>query len=127
MMHVVLAVFVGGGSGAVARHYSTILGTRLLGDGFPFGTLFVNVLGALLIGIIMEGSALRWNLPLETKALLVTGFLGGFTTFSAFSLDFFKLWHTSGAVLAAAYVAASVFFSLLAVFAGAYIMRGIMG
>ena len=125
-MKVMLAVFFGGGLGAMTRHFTVLAGTRLLGEGFPYGTLLVNVLGSLLIGIIMEGSALKWDLPLETRALLVTGFLGGFTTFSAFSLDFFKLWHTAGASSAVIYAAGSVILSLLAVFAGAYLMRGVM-
>lgn len=123
-MKVMLTVFFGGGLGAMTRHFTVLAGTRLLGEGFPYGTLLVNVLGSLLIGIIMEGSALKWDLPLETRALLVTGFLGGFTTFSAFSLDFFKLWHTAGASSAVIYAAGSVILSLLAVFAGAYLMRG---
>src|SRR5690606_23870786 len=125
-MKVMLAVFFGGGLGAMTRHFTVLAGTRLLGEGFPYGTLLVNVLGSLLIGIIMEGSALKWDLPLETRALLVTGFLGGFTTFSAFSLDFFNLWHTAGASSAVIYAAGSVILSLLAVFAGAYLMRGVM-
>lgn len=125
-MKVLLAVFFGGGLGALTRHYAVLAGTRWLGEGFPYGTLLVNVAGSLLIGILMEGSALKWDVPLETRALLVTGFLGGFTTFSAFSLDFFKLWHTAGASSAVIYAAGSVMLSLLAVFAGAYLMRGVM-
>lgn len=125
-MKVLLAVFVGGGFGALARHLTALAGLRLLGEGFPYGTLCVNVLGSLLIGILMEGSALKWDMPLETRALLVTGFLGGFTTFSAFSLDFFKLWHMAGASSAVIYASGSVILSLLAVFAGAYLMRGVM-
>jgi len=125
-MKVLLAVFFGGGAGALARHFTALAGLRLLGEGFPYGTLCVNVLGSLLIGIIMEGSALKWDLPPDMRALLVTGFLGGFTTFSAFSLDFFKLWHTAGASSAVIYAAGSVILSLLAVFAGAFLMRGVM-
>jgi len=125
-MKVLLAVFFGGGLGSLSRHFVTLAGARLLGEGFPYGTLCVNVLGSLLIGIVMEGSALKWDMPLEIRALLVTGFLGGFTTFSAFSLDFFRLWHTAGASSAVLYAAGSVILSLLAVFAGAYLMRGVM-
>lgn len=125
-MKMLLAVFLGGGMGAVARHYTVLAGTRLLGEGFPYGTLCVNVLGSLLVGMILEGSALKWDMPLETRALLVTGFLGGFTTFSAFSMDFFKLWHTAGVSSAMIYALGSVVLSLLAVFAGVYLMRGVM-
>jgi CrcB protein len=123
-MNVLIAIFLGGGFGSVMRHYSILAARGLFGDAFPYGTLFVNVLGSLVIGIIMETAAQKSNIPAPVQALLVTGFLGGFTTFSAFSFDVYKLANTGQAVAAAAYVAASVFLSLLAVFAGAYLVKG---
>lgn len=123
-MNVLIAIFLGGGFGAVMRHYSILAARGLFGDAFPYGTLFVNVLGSLVIGIIMETAVQKSNIPAPVQALLVTGFLGGFTTFSAFSFDVYKLANTGQAVAAAAYVAASVFLSLLAVFAGAYLVKG---
>lgn len=121
-----LAVFVGGGTGSLARHYSILAATKLFGESFPYGTLFVNVLGSFIIGVIIETGALKWQISPEMKALLVTGFLGGFTTFSAFSLDVLKLTDTGHALAAAAYVAASVFLSLLAVFAATHLLRAVL-
>lgn len=121
-----LAIFAGGGAGSLMRHYTVIFATRIFGESFPYGTLAVNVIGSFLIGAIIEGSALKWNMPLEMRALLVTGFLGGFTTFSAFSLDFFKLFETGQMMQAFAYAALSVLLSLAAVFAGVYLMRGVL-
>lgn len=126
-MNVILAIFAGGGLGAVLRHYAVLAAARIFGETFPYGTLFVNVLGSLLIGILIEVMALKWQVSLETRAFLVTGFLGGFTTFSAFSLDVIKLSDAGNFLMAAIYVASSVFLSLLAVFAGTHFLRGIVG
>lgn len=121
-----LAVFVGGGTGSLARHYSVIAAMKLFGDAFPYGTLFVNVLGSFLIGVIIELGALKSQISPEMKALLVTGFLGGFTTFSAFSFDVLKLADTGHYVMAATYVAASVFLSLLAIFVATHMLRTVL-
>jgi CrcB protein len=123
-MNLIIAIFLGGGAGAVMRHYAVIAARGIAAGGFPYGTLFVNVAGSLLVGILMEMASQKANVTPQTQALLVTGFLGGFTTFSAFSFDVYKLANTGQAVQAAAYVAASVFLSLLAVFAGAYLVKG---
>jgi len=122
---VLLAVFFGGGLGSILRHYSILFWRTQLGSAFPYGTLFVNVLGSLVIGVIMEGAAQKWNITAPLQAFMVVGILGGFTTFSSFSLDVFKLAETQGALLASAYVGLSVFLSLLAVFGGAHLMRSI--
>ena len=122
-MNTVFSIALGGALGSVMRHYSVLGAAKILGEAFPYGTLFVNVIGCFLIGAIAELGALKFQMPLEARAFLVTGFLGGFTTFSAFSLDVFKLAGTGQAMTAVAYVAASVFLSLLAVFGGAYVVR----
>lgn len=124
-MNMIFATALGGALGSVLRHYVITAGGRLH-EFFPYGTLIVNVVGCFLIGLLMELMALKWQVSLEVRALLVTGFLGGFTTFSAFSFDFFKLVETNHVLAAAAYVAASVFLSLLAVFAGVWIVKGVM-
>ena len=123
---VILAVFFGGGLGSLARHFSIGLSKTWFGDGFPYGTLFVNVLGSFLIGALIELFARKFSQPMQVQALLVTGFLGGFTTFSAFSFDVFKLVDTHQALSAAAYVAASIFLSLLAVFAAVHLFRAVL-
>lgn len=124
---IALAVFAGGGAGSVLRHYSVVAAKGLLGEGFPYGTLFVNIVGCFVIGALVECFALRFNASPAVQALLVTGFLGGFTTFSAFSLDFFKLVQEGAWLPAAVYAAASLFVCLLAVFGGVYLMRGVLG
>jgi fluoride exporter len=125
-MNMLIAIFAGGGLGSLARHFAITGTARLMGDAFPYGTVLVNVLGSLVIGMLMETMALKWQVSLEMRALLVTGFLGGFTTFSAFSMDVLKLADTGHMVAAAAYVAASVFLSLLAVFGGAAMIRAVL-
>ena len=124
---IALAVFAGGGVGAVLRHYSVVAAKGLLGDGFPYGTLFVNIAGCFVIGALVECFALRFNATPTVQALLVTGFLGGFTTFSAFSIDFFKLVQEGALMPAATYAAATFIVCLLAVFGGVYLMRGVLG
>lgn len=122
MMTTLLAVFIGGGTGSLARHFAIIGGARMWGETF-YGTLAVNALGCLIMGAFMELGAQKWNVPLEMRALIATGFLGGFTTFSTFSLDFFKLFETGRYASAAAYAGASLSLTLLAVFAGAFLVR----
>lgn len=80
-------VFIGGGLGAAARLGITSVMSRYAGLGFPWGTLTVNCLGALFIGFLVEVCALRFNLTSTMRSFLVTGILGGFTTFSAFVLE----------------------------------------
>ena len=118
-----LLVFLGGGLGAAARHLVNLGAGRLLGLGFPFGTLVVNVLGSALMGVIVTGAALRWQLPQEARLFLTTGVLGGFTTFSAFSLDVLTLWERGRHELAILYVAASLLLSLAAIALAMYGMR----
>jgi len=122
-MNNILAVALGGAAGSVARYLLMGRVAHWLGTGFPWGTLAVNVIGCAIYGMLVELIARRWSAPGEVQALLFVGFLGGFTTFSAFSFDVFML-HERGAVAAAAlYVAASVAFSVLGLFAGLYLLR----
>lgn len=122
-MPTVLWVAAGGALGAAARYGVNIVSGRLLGTAFPWHTLAVNVLGCFLMGALVELMARKLDLSLETRAFLTTGILGGFTTFSAFALDFALLAERKQAFAAAAYVAASVGLSLLAIFAGLFLVR----
>lgn len=115
MMHPVLQVALGGAVGAVARHGVNIGAGRLFGPGFPVGTLAVNVAGSFLMGLLVVVLAGRGN---ALAPLLMTGLLGGFTTFSAFSLDTVTLWQRGQGAVALAYVAASVGLSLAALLVG---------
>jgi len=85
--------------------------------------LTVNIVGSLAIGILVELIARRFDASIELRLLIVTGFLGGFTTFSAFSLDVISLFERGAVVQAGVYVASSILFSLLAVFVGLALVR----
>ena len=118
-----LIVFLGAGIGGVLRHGVNVGAVRLLGYGFPFGTLIVNVAGSFLMGLLAGYFAYRTGLPQHTRLFLTTGLLGGFTTFSAFSLDAALLVERHAYSLAAAYMLGSVVLSLVALFAGLSLFR----
>ena len=124
-MPVVLWVALGGAIGSATRHGVNVWSGRMLGSGFPWHTLIVNVFGCLAMGVLIELMALRLNVGNDIRAFLTTGLLGGFTTFSAFSLDFALLVERKTYGLAAAYAAGSVVLSLAAVFAGLYLVRAV--
>lgn len=113
-----LIVFLGAGIGGAGRHGVNMLAARVFGVGFPLGTFTVNVLGCFLMGVIAGIFSFRGHLPQEARLFLTTGILGGFTTFSAFSLDAALLWERGEGALVAFYVAASVILSLAGGFAG---------
>ncbi len=118
-----LLVAVGGATGSVFRYATGLAATRLMGPGFPWGTISVNVAGSFVIGVFVEAIARRFNASEPVRLLLVTGFLGGFTTFSSFSLDSIALLERGQAGLALLYIAASVGLSLLAVAGGLMLAR----
>jgi len=123
-MGTVLAVGVGGGLGALARYY--IAGwVQPPGVAFNWGIFVVNITGGLLMGMIVEASALRLNLSPELRSFLTVGILGGYTTFSTFSLDSALMLQKGQYGLAAAYVVGSVVLSIFALFAGLWIIRAI--
>lgn len=125
MYHLFL-VMVGGGLGAGGRHLVSLATLRWFGPGFPVGTLTVNVVGSLIMGLFI-GWLVHQQAPFTQpmRYFVATGFLGGFTTFSAFSLDTSILWERGDTVLALVYILASVVLSIVAVFAGLLIMRHI--
>jgi fluoride exporter len=125
-MRVVLAVALGGAIGAVARHVFAAQVTRFAGEGFPWGILTVNVLGSFVMGVLAEGFALRWNAPLEARAFLTVGILGGFTTFSSFSLDAMLLMERGQWVAAALYMIGSVVLAVGGLFCGLVLVRQLM-
>jgi CrcB protein len=117
-----LLVFVGGGMGAMARHGINRAGLAMLGPGFPWWTLAVNVSGSFLIGLL-AGLFGAMETGHNARLFLITGFLGGFTTFSAFSLDALTLWERGAPLQAGLYVLASVILSLLAAAVGLLLTR----
>lgn len=122
-----LIVFLGAGLGGAARHGVNILVPRLVGGSFPLHTLVINVLGSFAMGLIAEYFALKAQLPGEWRLFLTTGVLGGFTTFSAFSLDAALLYERGDMTGAALYVGASVVLSIAGLFAGLALIRHFAG
>jgi CrcB protein len=121
----ILLVAVGGATGSVARYLTGIAMTRLLGPAFPWGTITVNIVGSFIIGLLTELIARKFSAPLELRLLLVVGFLGGFTTFSSFSLDTMALFERGEGLTAFVYVFASVVLSLAAAFGGLALGRSL--
>ena len=118
-------VFLGGGLGAALRHGVNLGAARWLGAGFPFGTLIVNVTGSLLMGLIAGYFAFKGDASQSWRMFLTTGILGGYTTFSAFSLDAAVLYERGEVWPAAIYVVASVVLSIGGLFAG-LALRGVL-
>ncbi|MDI4657965.1 fluoride efflux transporter CrcB [Xanthobacter autotrophicus] len=122
-----LVVFLGAGLGGVVRHFINMAVPKLLGVDFPFATFFINVSGSFLMGIMVGYLAFKdgefWNQTM--RLFLTTGILGGYTTFSTFSLDFFLLMERGAYGSALAYVTGSVALSFIAVFAGIAVMRAL--
>ncbi len=107
------------------RHGVNVAALRLLGPQFPFGTLTANIVGSLIMGLLAGWFALKTDPGQSWRLFLATGILGGFTTFSAFSLDSAVLYERGELGLAALYVVASVAVSILALFFGLFIVRQI--
>ncbi|MBM3560627.1 MAG: fluoride efflux transporter CrcB [Alphaproteobacteria bacterium] len=122
-MKLVLAIAVGGAFGAVARHFVGQQVTHWLGQGFPWGTLVINVAGSLAMGVLVEAMALSWHVSPEVRALLTVGVLGAFTTFSTFALDAVALQARGEALLAFAYIAGSVVLCVGGLFTGMRVAR----
>lgn len=120
-----LIVFLGGGIGAALRHGVNQAAMRLAGITFPWGTLTVNVAGSLLMGLLAGWFALRGDAAQAWRLFLTTGILGGFTTFSAFSLDTIALVERGQPAMAAFYAILSVAASLAALGCGLWVIRSL--
>lgn len=118
-----LLVAIGGAIGASLRHLANLLSLRLVGPNFPWGTMAINIAGSFAMGVFIEVLARRFNASNELRLLVATGILGGFTTFSAFSLDFAVLWERGAALPALGYAIVSVVGSILAIFLGLWLAR----
>ncbi|MCK4713137.1 MAG: fluoride efflux transporter CrcB [Marinosulfonomonas sp.] len=120
----ILQVAIGGAIGAVGRYLTGVAAVRLMGHGYPWGTLTVNIVGSFLMGVLIVVLMTKDG-GMRIAPLLMTGMLGGFTTFSAFSLDALTIYERGQVGMAAIYVIASVVLSLLAIFLGVIVARGI--
>jgi fluoride exporter len=117
-MRLLLLATVGGALGSGARHLVNVAVTRAMGPAFPWATLTVNVVGSLLMGFLVDLILRRFGGSVEMRTFLATGILGGFTTFSAFTLDVSALVGRGDHTGAVTYIVASVAISLIALYAG---------
>ena len=123
LMSIIISVAVGGGIGALGRYFVMESVNYWLGQDFPYSTLIVNVIGSLIMGLLFSCLAITLSPSAEIRGFLVIGFLGSFTTFSAFSLDVITLVQQGEFLPALLYIIVSVVFSVLALFAGMSISR----
>ncbi|MER8915351.1 fluoride efflux transporter CrcB [Mesorhizobium sp. M0761] len=117
-----LLVVVGGGIGAGIRQLTNIGVLRLVGPNYPWGTMAINILGSFVMGLFVAALMRRGDSN-ELRLFVATGILGGFTTFSAFSLDFATLWERGATLPALGYALASVVGAIIALFLGLWLAR----
>ena len=118
-----LLVFIGGGLGSTLRHVVNVVCPRLFGANFPYHTFIINITGSTIMGLIAGYLAFKGDAAQSWRLFLMTGILGGYTTFSAFSLDAALLYERGALGLAAFYVLGSVGFSIAGLFAGLALVR----
>lgn len=125
-MNQMFLVAIGGAIGSVCRYLVGVWTLRQFGPNFPWGTLAVNVVGSFAIGFLAELIVRRFGASPEMRLFLITGILGGFTTFSAFSLDLISLLERGSTAAGVTYLVASVAISLGAVLAGLALGRAML-
>ena len=125
-MKILLSVALGGAVGAVARYVLGNYAVTLLGAGTPWPTLWVNILGSFVLGVFVALTALVWSPSEQLRAFVVVGLLGGFTTFSAYSLEVVLLAERGRLETAAIYTVASVVLAIGALFAGLRLTRWVL-
>ena len=118
-----LLVFFGGGLGATLRHLVNVVCARCIGIGFPWGTFIINITGSTVMGLIAGYLAFKGEASQPWRLFLMTGILGGYTTFSAYSLDAALLYERGELASAALYVVGSVVLSIAGLFAGLALVR----
>lgn len=118
-----IAVAAGGALGATLRHAVNQIALQALGADFPWGTLAVNILGSFIMGVFVGAFALFWDASQILRLFLTVGVLGGFTTFSAFSLDSVLLLQRGQLIEAVSYILGSVILSLGGLVAGMMLVR----
>jgi CrcB protein len=118
-----LLVFVGGGLGASLRHLVNLICARCIGTGFPWGTFIINISGSTVMGLIAGYLAFKGEASQPWRLFVMTGILGGYTTFSAYSLDAALLYERGELASAALYAVGSVVLSIAGLFAGLALVR----
>ena len=123
MLKQIIIVAIGGAAGSVLRYLATIISAKFYNNNFPFATFIVNIVGCLLIGILIGIFERTGSVNENIRLLLITGFCGGFTTFSAFSSENISLMQNGNTLLAVTYIVLSVTLGLLAVWFGLFISK----
>ena len=123
---IIAAVALGGGIGSVARYFVAQIQSPIW-TGFPYGIFLVNVSGGFVMGVLVELMALKFSVSPEVRAFLTTGIMGGYTTFSTFSLESALLIQKGAIATASAYVVGSALLSILALFCGLWLVRAVYG
>ena len=118
-----LIVFLGGGFGAAIRHGANLAAARALGTAFPYGTMLINITGSFIMGLVVAYFAFKGDASQHWRLFMTTGILGGYTTFSAYSLDVVLLYVRGALGMAALYATASVVLSIAGLFAGLALVR----
>ena len=122
-MALIISIFVGGGLGALLRYGVISNISKILPSTFPYGTLTVNIIGALLIGIVYSLLSQKISISENLKLFITVGFLGGFTTFSTFNLDFFQLIESSKIAAAMIYALGTFITTIVGFYAGYSVIR----
>lgn len=117
----VLAISAGAVPGALSRYYITEWSKRVIGTKFPYGTFIINITGCLIIGFFITLISEIQNFPLEVRLLVVTGFLGAYTTFSTYGFDTLTMWRRGNLLATMFYWAGSVIFGIIGVSIGVFI------
>lgn len=123
IVRLIFIVFIGSGLGGAFRHLAGLASLRLLGPNFPYGTLAINILGSALMGLVVGVLAMREASSLELRVFLTTGLIGGFTTWSTFTLDAVTLWERGRVVAAVGYVLGSLLLSFAVIAAILIVLR----
>ena len=125
-MQMILAIGLGGALGAILRHFMAGAITRWFGTGFPLGIMLVNILGSFLMGFLITALATRFEASPEMRGFIAVGLLGGFTTFSTFSLETVLLIERGELMQAALYILGSVFLAVAGLMAGMWLARTLL-
>ncbi|MDR5818272.1 fluoride efflux transporter CrcB [Caballeronia sp. LZ033] len=120
-------VFVGGGLGSMARHLAGRASLALFGPSFPYGTLGINVLGSFAMGVVAGWFALRGHADQSVRLFLTTGIIGGFTTYSTFSLETALLWERGDVLSVMFYVGGTLLLGFVGIFGGLALARAALG
>jgi len=124
-LHMILAVAAGGALGAVSRFFVTSSVIYVFGNGLPFGTLVVNIIGSFCLGALVEVFSVAWSVSPELRNFFIVGILGSFTTFSTFSFEVVELWSRGDLFYAGTYVIGSVFLGILGFICGIIITKSL--